>query len=845
MCQRLVYPPVIAPQRVLRAVCLYAASLLPSFASAQPTLTRTAGPDIIVGHIIDTQSYGTSAGTGLFAYDLGTESCNLGSHNADWVQETNQHPVIAQNVYRVRDNRFEQVGLSWLKHGFTALAGNSCNLGCNGQTGNVLGVGCSDPYTFGINGLQLGLGPRFEVNPTTGLFPFPFTAPPFSGVLARRIQIHQNDIDPALNPGAVYIAEAQYVALDDALAGNATNNASYRFITFSSVLPFRESSLNPLSATRQTKPAIYAWQEIDPQVRITPVDVPAEGVGGGQLYVAQKVYQLAPGLWRYQFAIQNLNCERAVRAFEIARNGDSPANITFAGVRYHSGEPFSNDPWLSTLTTTSLRWSTQDFATSPNAPALRWGTAYAFGFESTLAPGEGSARLSLFKPGSGVFAALNDLNVPLLTPGGATMPALPAPGDDCSSPIGLHSGLNAMVSLSASSLGPDACTEHQAPQINADVWGVYTYADSCPGPITFSTCGSSIDTKLAVYPEGLCPTLPAHAIACSDDAPVPGCNSPDASSVTFNATPNTSYLVRVGSRDASAGLVLLTITPPYCGPLPGACCSNDGGCTVTGGPGGCTEISGHWQGELTLCSPNPCPQPPRPANDACLSAIPIADVNVGGSIVDGSNIFALTDAAPFCENGGADVWYSYVPATSATVVVDLCNTPSIDFADTVLQILQGPCTLPTSVACVDDGCGNLRSRLTFQAAAGTRYLVRVMGFSGNSGQFKLRLAGGGGTLHGACCQGSTCTVTLPQACTGLNRAFAGVATVCNAPANTTTPCCKADFDQSGAVSVQDIFAFLDAWFTGSTTADIVSNGSTPPTVQSIFAFLNAWFTGCG
>ncbi len=40
------------------------------------------------------------------------------------------------------------------------------------------------------------------------------------------------DVDPSVNPPApTYWAEAQYIAGDDALAGNGLNNASYQQVT--------------------------------------------------------------------------------------------------------------------------------------------------------------------------------------------------------------------------------------------------------------------------------------------------------------------------------------------------------------------------------------------------------------------------------------------------------------------------------------------------------------------------------------------------------------------------------------------------------------------------------------
>lgn len=96
---------------------------------------------------------------------------------------------------------------------------------------------------------------------------------------------------------------------------------------------------------------------------------------------------------------------------------------------------------------------------------------------------------------------------------------------------------------------------------------------------------------------------------------------------------------------------------------------------------------------------------------------------------------------------------------------------------------------------------------------------------------------------GACCRGSTCATDTAANCTGANTSFAGAGTVCNAfGTNNTTPCCLADFNHSGSVTVQDIFDFLGAYFTLSTAADINASGST--TVQDIFDFLSAYFSGC-
>lgn len=54
--------------------------------------------------------------------------------------------------------------------------------------------------------------------------------------------------------------------------------------------------------------------------------------------------------------------------------------------------------------------------------------------------------------------------------------------------------------------------------------------------------------------------------------------------------------------------------------------------------------------------------------------------------------------------------------------------------------------------------------------------------------------------------------------------------------------CRADFNGSGTRDVEDIFAFLSAWFAGEPRADI--DGSGTRDVADIFTFLSLWFAGC-
>ena len=128
-----------------------------------PATGTVPGPDVIVGDLNGLAQFDGSSGTQV-GLAVGTDSCNMGTVDLDWFSlgsGSNDHPVIPQNLYRMsggatNDERFEQIGQSNVKHAFTALTENICNLGCNGVGGQHLGSGCSDPYVASLNSGQSG-----------------------------------------------------------------------------------------------------------------------------------------------------------------------------------------------------------------------------------------------------------------------------------------------------------------------------------------------------------------------------------------------------------------------------------------------------------------------------------------------------------------------------------------------------------------------------------------------------------------------------------------------------------------------------------------------------------------
>lgn len=371
--------------------CLLLACALP---------VRAAGPDVIVHSLHELRRW-DRIGT-ITAYSIGTTSCNIGDATLSWDGASAAHPVISQNLFRLKGGRFEQIGLSWLKHSFSAGTGGQCGTCQDPMNGTLLGIGCSDAYSAPLNGLQTGLGPRFEVNASTGVFPFPFTNPAIATTLDRRIQVQDADIDPAVNGGALYFGEGQYIAADDAAAGNGFNNASYRRITVSEQPPGSKLFQIALADTTQVgQPAIRAWQDTDAAVSLVPVDVP----GDGRFLIAGRATNLGDGFWGYEYAVQNLNSDRAAAGFRVPLHFATALRaIGFHDIACHSGEPFDSTDWPGAYSppNSAIEWRvTQSFGQNSAANALRWGTLYNFRFECNSPPVANSAiTLVLFKPGA-------------------------------------------------------------------------------------------------------------------------------------------------------------------------------------------------------------------------------------------------------------------------------------------------------------------------------------------------------------------------------------------------------------------------------------------------------------
>ena len=380
-------------------VMIIVACVMVSGSAIASDLEGTIGPDVVVFELPSTSNWG--ADSGIRAYSVGTTSCNRGDEPLDWISSTNEHPVIAQNLYRVtlpeagtpvEHGKIEMLGMSWLKNGFVSI--NLTTPGCGTCPGNPpgsqLGVGCTDPYSSSLNGSQSRLGPRSEVNAFTGYFVYPHPEPTGHPDLAGRLQVKESEIinDPA---SYEYFVEGQYIAPDDAASGNGFNNASHREVVVSG------TNLNTIGATEEGRPAIYAWQDVDPEVTIREVLVPNEGL----FIVGYKIGDNGDGTWHYEYAVFNLNSHLSARSFSVPILSDSViTNVGFRDVDYHSGEPYDGTDWAMDVSPPAgwASWFTDDYATNPDANALRWSTMYNFSFDADSPPEMALASIGLFRP---------------------------------------------------------------------------------------------------------------------------------------------------------------------------------------------------------------------------------------------------------------------------------------------------------------------------------------------------------------------------------------------------------------------------------------------------------------
>ena len=193
--------------------------------------------------------------------------------------------------------------------------------------------------------------------------------------------------------------------------------------------------------------------------------------------------------------------------------------------------------------------------------------------------------------------------------------------------------------------------------------------------------------------------------------------------------------------------------------------------------------------------------PAPPVNDTCANATLIGPGTRAFSVVN------ATISPPPCYPSDCDtdacttaifedIFYRFAAGKTGTASMSVDDGEVYPFGGATIAILSQCGTLP--IACALE-CGDAPlDSFSFPVQAGQSYIVRI---GAQQGQWIS--------------QGGTFTLSIP---------------------------CRADFNNSGTVTVQDIFDFLAAYFANLAAADYNNSGTV--TVQDIFDFLGGYFSGC-
>ena len=191
-----------------------------------------------------TTNYGASGG--IRGYSVGTTSCNVGDTPLNWCdnsggcgagtterRSSGDRPEHLPPEGRPLHPDRRQLAEARLRfYSTAALQVAATAVALLPRWAATSSASAAPTPTVRASTASRPLGRRSEVNPTTGVFPFPEGGGGSTAtVWNQRAAVAEADLDAALNPEARYFIEGHYIAPDDAQSGNGLNNASYREVT--------------------------------------------------------------------------------------------------------------------------------------------------------------------------------------------------------------------------------------------------------------------------------------------------------------------------------------------------------------------------------------------------------------------------------------------------------------------------------------------------------------------------------------------------------------------------------------------------------------------------------------
>ncbi len=341
--------------------------------------------------------------TGRVGLSFLTTICNQGQKRLDWYGPMDdRHPFICFVIARESDGRMVQISdRSYVKHGIVAANSTLCG-SCSEPFGNLLGLGCSDTYSTGLNGDRYTLGPPSEIDPWLGVWDrqcslfdrgFPavggaaacdenrsltgFMADNNFGPVGNRIEINDVELDVS---GADYYAMTYYVVETEADKVRDDNMGVQKFNVSRFGNNWNFSNTGPL----ELGTVLEQWSG-------ATVTSNSNGKDDGRVYVAVKVTEPTPGTYHYEYAFHNRDNGRGIGEISIPVCPEATiSNLGFKDV----DEDGTND-WSAVVAKGALNVSQN------NGNALEWNTIYNVWFDSDAAPEPASLDLVEFRAGAG------------------------------------------------------------------------------------------------------------------------------------------------------------------------------------------------------------------------------------------------------------------------------------------------------------------------------------------------------------------------------------------------------------------------------------------------------------
>jgi len=312
-----------------------------------------------------------------------------------------QHPFLVWNMYREIDGRFEQIGVSGVKHAFLTI-NVSCDINCGNN--HILWPGCEDVYGTGNNDSGSDLGPRDGVEAFQGLWT---ESPSFfdpdgdgshvnssNGTDENRMVVAESDLGVA---GATYSISAWYLVRDDINIFNTMGYKAYNLQQSGSNWFFQAQSA---LANGPASDQYVAPNSFDLSAGTASIRKLISGLG--HITLAVKVNDLTNGQYRYNYMIENHDYDPKIASVSFPlTDSASLTDWVFADV----DESAAND-WIVTRDNNVMTIQ----STAGNE--IDWGILYSFSFTTNAAPQAGNV---VVKSSSGVSRPVNSA---LITPGG-------------------------------------------------------------------------------------------------------------------------------------------------------------------------------------------------------------------------------------------------------------------------------------------------------------------------------------------------------------------------------------------------------------------------------------------